>query len=201
MDLRREPPVPLLSSLKAPLLDLLQDPVVQKSLSCLKASIANDGLANIYTTTLMAYVFTLAGDLATRGRLLDHLSTKAKSKGGSVSSWTRVDLGTSGTQLLCVCRRFAVLGTDVGGRLALSGSGDQRVQGSSPAQREPHPGGPGLRHPHHQVDLNPAELLRRLLQHPGRCGGSGPAGRSPQASGSVCRTRWWPSRPWLSAPG
>ncbi|XP_011607095.2 alpha-2-macroglobulin-like [Takifugu rubripes] len=57
------------------------DPMVGKSLSCLKASIDKDGFANIYTTTLMAYVFTLAGDVVTRTRLLNHLSSKAKAKG------------------------------------------------------------------------------------------------------------------------
>lgn len=101
MEVRRDPLVALANPPLAPLLDLLQDPVVQKSLSCLKASINKDGLANIYTTTLMAYVFTLAGDLVTRTRLLNHLSSKAKSKGESVSSGTGVDL-RSGRQLLCV---------------------------------------------------------------------------------------------------
>lgn len=60
---------------------------MEKSLSCLKASMDNDGLANIYTTALMAYVFTLAGDEETRTRLLDHLSSRAKAKGEWVSSW------------------------------------------------------------------------------------------------------------------
>ncbi|KAG7235148.1 hypothetical protein INR49_003137, partial [Caranx melampygus] len=41
--------------------------VVKKSLSCLKESIGN--LSNTYTTALLAYVFTLAGDTETRGHL------------------------------------------------------------------------------------------------------------------------------------
>uniref|UniRef100_A0A8D3CNB8 Si:ch211-212c13.8 n=1 Tax=Scophthalmus maximus TaxID=52904 RepID=A0A8D3CNB8_SCOMX len=40
------------------------DPVVKKSLSCLRESTGN--LSNTYTTALLAYVFTLAGDMETR---------------------------------------------------------------------------------------------------------------------------------------
>lgn len=49
-----------------------------------------DGFPNIYTTALMAYVYTLAGDTQTRTRLLNQLNMAAKTKGRSVSSW---DLG------------------------------------------------------------------------------------------------------------
>lgn len=75
---------------------------MEKSLSCLKASMDKDGFANIYTTTLMAYVFTLAGDVDTRTRLLNHLSSKAKTMGEWVSSWTWVDPKSSQSQFLCV---------------------------------------------------------------------------------------------------
>uniref|UniRef100_A0A668VEK2 Alpha-2-macroglobulin-like n=1 Tax=Oreochromis aureus TaxID=47969 RepID=A0A668VEK2_OREAU len=51
------------------------DPVVNNSLACLRESI-ND-LSNTYTTALLAYVFTLAGDTETRAHLLQHLDTVA----------------------------------------------------------------------------------------------------------------------------
>uniref|UniRef100_A0A3Q1GXE4 Alpha-2-macroglobulin-like n=1 Tax=Acanthochromis polyacanthus TaxID=80966 RepID=A0A3Q1GXE4_9TELE len=60
-----------------------KNPVVEKSLSCLKESISN--LSNTYTTALMAYVFTLAGDMETRGLLLAHLD-KVAIKQGKLSS-------------------------------------------------------------------------------------------------------------------
>lgn len=56
---------------------------MKKSLSCLKTSMNKDGFANIYTTTLMAYVFTLAGDMETRTFILNHLAKEAKTKGES----------------------------------------------------------------------------------------------------------------------
>lgn len=59
--------------------NLFQDPVVNKSLNCLRESMSD--LSNTYTTALMAYVFTLAGDEETRGRLLQHLDMIAESKG------------------------------------------------------------------------------------------------------------------------
>ncbi|KAF3847190.1 hypothetical protein F7725_020218, partial [Dissostichus mawsoni] len=58
----------------------VDDPVVNKSLSCLKESISD--LSNTYTTALMAYVFTLAGDMETRAHLLNHLDTVAIQQGG-----------------------------------------------------------------------------------------------------------------------
>lgn len=59
---------------------------MNKSLSCLKKSIEEDGFPNVYTTALMAYVFTLAGDTETRTRLLNQLNMEAKRTGQSVSS-------------------------------------------------------------------------------------------------------------------
>ncbi|XP_039643075.1 alpha-2-macroglobulin-like isoform X2 [Perca fluviatilis] len=44
---------------------------VKASLSCLKKSISD--LSNTYATALLAYVFTLAGDMETRAHLLGHL--------------------------------------------------------------------------------------------------------------------------------
>ncbi|KAM9318614.1 alpha-2-macroglobulin-like [Pholidichthys leucotaenia] len=56
------------------------DPVVNKSLLCLKESLSS--LSNTYTTALMAYVFTMAGDMETRAHLLQHLDTVAMKQGG-----------------------------------------------------------------------------------------------------------------------
>ncbi|XP_034095863.1 alpha-2-macroglobulin-like [Gymnodraco acuticeps] len=58
----------------------VEDPVVNKSLSCLKESISD--LSNTYTTALLAYVFTLAGDMETRAHLLNHLDTVGIQNGG-----------------------------------------------------------------------------------------------------------------------
>ncbi|XP_051813509.1 alpha-2-macroglobulin-like [Acanthochromis polyacanthus] len=69
-----------------------KNPVVKKSLSCLKESIGN--LSNTYTTALMAYVFTLAGDMETRGLLLDHLDKVAIKEGGFLH-WSQRSAETS----------------------------------------------------------------------------------------------------------
>lgn len=60
--------------------------MVKKSLGCLKKSMEKDGFPNVYTTALMAYVFTLAGDTETRTSILDQLKMEAKTQGLSGSS-------------------------------------------------------------------------------------------------------------------
>uniref|UniRef100_A0A3Q3CXW5 Alpha-2-macroglobulin bait region domain-containing protein n=1 Tax=Haplochromis burtoni TaxID=8153 RepID=A0A3Q3CXW5_HAPBU len=57
--------------------------VVKKSLACLKDSM-ND-LSNTYTTALLAYVFTLAGDVETRAHLLEYLDKVAVKQGEGAS--------------------------------------------------------------------------------------------------------------------
>lgn len=69
-----------------------KDPVVNKSLACLKESISD--LSNTYTTALLAYVFTLAGDMETRAHLLQHLDTVAV-KEGSFLYWSQTATETS----------------------------------------------------------------------------------------------------------
>ncbi|XP_056230564.1 alpha-2-macroglobulin-like [Seriola aureovittata] len=66
--------------------------VVKKSLSCLKESIGE--LSNTYTTALLAYVFTLAGDTETRDHLLQHLDTVAVKQGGLLH-WSQTATDTS----------------------------------------------------------------------------------------------------------
>ncbi|XP_063322346.1 alpha-2-macroglobulin-like [Pelmatolapia mariae] len=68
------------------------DPVMNKSLACLKESLSD--LSNTYTTALLAYVFTLAGDVETRAHLLQHLDTVAVREGG-VLYWSQTAAETS----------------------------------------------------------------------------------------------------------
>ncbi|XP_034722592.1 alpha-2-macroglobulin-like [Etheostoma cragini] len=65
---------------------------VNSSLSCLKESISD--LSNTYTTALLAYVFTLAGDMETRAHLLKHLDTVASQEGGFLH-WSQTETETS----------------------------------------------------------------------------------------------------------
>ncbi|XP_026166070.1 LOW QUALITY PROTEIN: alpha-2-macroglobulin-like [Mastacembelus armatus] len=67
-------------------------PVMNKSLSCLKQSVSN--LSNTYTTALLAYVFTVAGDMETRAQLLQHLDTVAIRQGGFLY-WSQTSTETS----------------------------------------------------------------------------------------------------------
>uniref|UniRef100_A0A672JGD0 Alpha-1-macroglobulin-like n=1 Tax=Salarias fasciatus TaxID=181472 RepID=A0A672JGD0_SALFA len=68
------------------------NPVVKNSLGCLKESMSN--LSNTYTTALMAYVFSLAGDVETRDRLLQHLDSVAIREGGFLH-WSQKATETS----------------------------------------------------------------------------------------------------------
>uniref|UniRef100_A0A8C4DSP4 Alpha-2-macroglobulin n=1 Tax=Dicentrarchus labrax TaxID=13489 RepID=A0A8C4DSP4_DICLA len=70
----------------------VKNPVVNQSLSCLKESISD--LSNTYTTALLAYVFTLAGDMETRAHLLNHLDTVALNQGGFLH-WSQTATETS----------------------------------------------------------------------------------------------------------
>ncbi|XP_037630769.1 alpha-2-macroglobulin-like [Sebastes umbrosus] len=70
----------------------VDDPVVNQSLSCLKESTSD--LSNTYTTALLAYVFTLAGDMKTRAHLLKHLDTVAIQDGGFLH-WSQTAKDTS----------------------------------------------------------------------------------------------------------
>ncbi|XP_062275147.1 alpha-2-macroglobulin-like [Scomber scombrus] len=67
-------------------------PVVNKSLSCLKESTSD--LKNTYTAAMLAYVFTLAGDMETRAQLLEHLDKVALHDGGLLH-WSQTATETS----------------------------------------------------------------------------------------------------------
>uniref|UniRef100_H3BZU7 Alpha-2-macroglobulin-like n=1 Tax=Tetraodon nigroviridis TaxID=99883 RepID=H3BZU7_TETNG len=62
------------------------DPAIHRSMLCLKDSVSN--LNNTYTTALLAYVFSLAGDMKTRDFLLQHLDTVASGQ-GSLLYWSQ----------------------------------------------------------------------------------------------------------------
>ncbi|XP_042342008.1 LOW QUALITY PROTEIN: alpha-2-macroglobulin-like [Plectropomus leopardus] len=68
----------------------VEAPEVKESLSCLKESIGD--LSNTYTTALLAYVFTLAGDMETRAHLLNHLDSVAIHEGGLLH-WSQTATG------------------------------------------------------------------------------------------------------------
>uniref|UniRef100_A0A8C6PD03 Uncharacterized protein n=1 Tax=Nothobranchius furzeri TaxID=105023 RepID=A0A8C6PD03_NOTFU len=57
----------------------ISNPVVKKSLCCLRKSA--EGISNTYTTALLAYVFTLAGDMDMRAKLFQQLDSLAMRKG------------------------------------------------------------------------------------------------------------------------
>ncbi|KAJ3590697.1 hypothetical protein NHX12_008646 [Muraenolepis orangiensis] len=58
------------------------EPQINKSMSCLRQSLGDK--RNTYTTALLAYVFTLAGDMETRSLLLEHLDKVATQEGGNL---------------------------------------------------------------------------------------------------------------------
>uniref|UniRef100_A0A669EQ82 Alpha-2-macroglobulin n=1 Tax=Oreochromis niloticus TaxID=8128 RepID=A0A669EQ82_ORENI len=73
----------------------LDNPVVHNSLSCLKAAVAGQ-LDNLYTTALLSYTFTLAGDEEMRSKLITLLHEKSNTHGGT-RHWKRA--GASGKGL------------------------------------------------------------------------------------------------------
>ncbi|XP_036821660.1 alpha-2-macroglobulin-like [Oncorhynchus mykiss] len=87
--------VTLTAYITASMLELnmsVSDPVVYRSLSCLRNSTSD--LSNTYTTALLAYTFTLAGDMETRVQLLQHLDTISLQEEGLLH-WTQTSLETS----------------------------------------------------------------------------------------------------------
>ncbi|KPP59025.1 hypothetical protein Z043_123098, partial [Scleropages formosus] len=71
--------------------------MVARSLSCLKN--ASGQLENLYTTALLSYTFTLAGDQEMRSKLIAHLASKAKISGGSWQ-WQHLDTSSKKTDSL-----------------------------------------------------------------------------------------------------
>lgn len=54
--------------------------MVQKSLGCLREAVSGQ-LDNLYTSALLAYTFTLAGDQEMRSKLITNLHQRSSSKG------------------------------------------------------------------------------------------------------------------------
>ncbi|KAM8768284.1 uncharacterized protein AB9X84_021088 isoform 1-T1 [Acanthopagrus schlegelii] len=82
--------------LKMPTVQKNNHHAVNRSLSCLNESISD--LTNTYTTALLAYVFTLAGDMETRAHLLEQLDKVALNQGHSGGSSGSGSLLHSGVQ-------------------------------------------------------------------------------------------------------
>ncbi|XP_062328744.1 alpha-2-macroglobulin-like isoform X2 [Osmerus eperlanus] len=70
----------------------VSDPFVAKSLSYLRKR--STDVSNTYTTALLAYTFSLAGDMETRSRLLQHLDKVASHQGGFLY-WSQSSSTTS----------------------------------------------------------------------------------------------------------
>uniref|UniRef100_A0A665VQL3 Alpha-2-macroglobulin bait region domain-containing protein n=1 Tax=Echeneis naucrates TaxID=173247 RepID=A0A665VQL3_ECHNA len=85
--------VSLTAYVTAAMLEL--DPTVQRCLLCLKEAVASQ-LDNLYTTALMAYTFSLAGDQDMRSKLLTYLHQKSHAE-GDTRHWERA--GASGKGL------------------------------------------------------------------------------------------------------
>ncbi|XP_036817829.1 alpha-2-macroglobulin-like isoform X2 [Oncorhynchus mykiss] len=89
--------VSLTAYITAALLELdgnTSDPMVEKSLMCLKAAVS-DKLENTYTMALLSYTFTLAQNQDMRAKLITHLDKIAATSGGN-RHWERP--GASGTK-------------------------------------------------------------------------------------------------------
>ncbi|XP_058490209.1 alpha-2-macroglobulin [Solea solea] len=78
--------------------DNVTDPVVQKCLSCLKAAVGLQ-LDNLYTTALLSYTFTLAGDQEMRSKLITHLHQKSSTQSGA-RHWVRAEASKKGVDSL-----------------------------------------------------------------------------------------------------
>uniref|UniRef100_A0A8C9QWU6 Alpha-2-macroglobulin-like n=1 Tax=Scleropages formosus TaxID=113540 RepID=A0A8C9QWU6_SCLFO len=89
--------VSLTAYITAGLLELNRNSTVRTSLSCLKN--ASGQLENLYTTALLSYTFTLAGDQEMRSKLIAHLASKAKISGGSWQ-WQHLDTSSKKTDSL-----------------------------------------------------------------------------------------------------
>uniref|UniRef100_A0A3Q3K1D4 Alpha-macroglobulin receptor-binding domain-containing protein n=1 Tax=Monopterus albus TaxID=43700 RepID=A0A3Q3K1D4_MONAL len=82
--------VSLTAYITAALLELdanVMDPVVQNCLRCLKEAVGGQ-LDNLYTTALLSYTFTLAGDQERRSELITYLHRKSNTQGGT-RHWDR----------------------------------------------------------------------------------------------------------------
>ncbi|XP_055082067.1 alpha-2-macroglobulin isoform X2 [Periophthalmus magnuspinnatus] len=93
--------VSLTAYITAALLELglgVTDPMVQKCLRCLQGALTVQ-MDNLYTTALLSYTFTLAGDEKTRTKLITYLHQKSKTEGG-LRYWDRAGASEKGLDSL-----------------------------------------------------------------------------------------------------
>ncbi|XP_008278792.1 alpha-2-macroglobulin-like protein 1 isoform X2 [Stegastes partitus] len=84
--------VSLTAYITAALLELdsdTTDPMVQNCLNCLRGAISSQ-LDNVYTTALLSYTFSLAGDLDMKSKLINILHQKSNTEGGT-RHWERAE--------------------------------------------------------------------------------------------------------------
>ncbi|XP_016105537.1 alpha-2-macroglobulin-like isoform X2 [Sinocyclocheilus grahami] len=82
---------------------LVTDPIITNALSCLRPVVGN--LGNTYTTALLAYTFSLAGETSTRAQLLNALDNVAISEGTKLH-WSQT---TSGDTLAVEISSYVLL--------------------------------------------------------------------------------------------
>ncbi|XP_042270737.1 alpha-2-macroglobulin-like protein 1 isoform X1 [Thunnus maccoyii] len=93
--------VSLTAYITAALLELdanTTDPVVQSCLSCLKAAVEGQ-MDNLYTTALLSYTFTLAGDQEMRSKLITYMHQQSNTQGGT-RHWDRAGASQKGLDSL-----------------------------------------------------------------------------------------------------
>lgn len=173
---------------------------------CLKGSVSH--LNNTYTSALLAYVFSLAGDTKTRDSLLQHLDTVATGQGES----ERLNGGGRG-ETVAARPWLTRLDPCLGGSLHWSQSSEEKspslsVEISSYVLLAKLSGSPTAE------DLGYASRIVRWLtgqqnyyggfsstQVPLGGGPFAPRDASKEADGAVVgRTRWWPFRLWRFTP-
>lgn len=148
-----------------------QDPMVEKSLVCLKAAVS-DQLDNTYTMALLSYTFTLAQNQDMRAKLITHLDKRAATSGMSCLS-VKMSVST----VLSDCwetdnyhRWQSSLGESRGfwDKDGLSGGGDDILCAAGAAFRSHHARlWAGLLHWHRPLAGPAAEPLRRLCLNTG----------------------------------
>ena len=183
---------------------LSQHRVLKRSLSCLRESISD--LNNTYTTALLAYVFTLAGDMETRAHLLQHLDTVAIRQGESCS-WNKSLLPhycCGSLPCACVwmdvCRRSPPLVSDSNRNVSLSVCGDQLLRAAGQTQCFSYSWRPGLRRPHRQMAHRAAEPIWRLLIYTGTAQTAGAEAKQLHSRQFYCHC-FLINRQMLFAPG
>ncbi|XP_040902892.1 alpha-2-macroglobulin isoform X2 [Toxotes jaculatrix] len=93
--------VSLTAYITAAMLELdanVTDPIVQRCLSCLKEAVARQ-MDNLYTTALLSYTFTLAGDEDMRSKLITNLHQRSNTQGGA-RHWDRAGASEEGLDSL-----------------------------------------------------------------------------------------------------